>query len=306
MNEPFHFSGHETFPFRYGWLKKGVDALKSDPLIFSAEDATTRLGVGKNMVRSIRHWVLACGLATEQASPKSREKRLVATELGEALVAQGGHDPYLEDTSTLWLLHYLLTRAPGRSQSWHWLFNHWKSREFHREELVRELAAFAHSAAGRVTENTIRRDVDCLLRSYVTRRDAKTGLLSEDSLDCPLAELGLLTCIHSTDSFAFQVGDHQTLTTAVFAFALVDFWQRNSPKQQTLSFEQVYYAEGGPGQIFKLSYPGLMRHLEGLDAATGSALSFDETAGLRQVYRRRQLEPAELLNLVYPREVLVR
>ena len=24
------FSGHETFPFRYPWLKKGVDAVRKD------------------------------------------------------------------------------------------------------------------------------------------------------------------------------------------------------------------------------------------------------------------------------------
>ena len=56
------FSGHETFPFRYPWLKKGVDAVSDDPEVFLREDAIVTLGVGKNMVRSIRHWCLATGL----------------------------------------------------------------------------------------------------------------------------------------------------------------------------------------------------------------------------------------------------
>ena len=53
------FSGHETFPFRYPWLKKGFDAVRENPGVFSCDDAITTLGVGKNMVSSIRHWCLA-------------------------------------------------------------------------------------------------------------------------------------------------------------------------------------------------------------------------------------------------------
>jgi len=59
------FGGHEKFVFRHGWLKKGVDALVDNPLVFTHEESLTTLGVGKNMVRSIRHWCLATGLVEE-------------------------------------------------------------------------------------------------------------------------------------------------------------------------------------------------------------------------------------------------
>lgn len=306
LEEPILFSGHETFPFRYGWLKKGVDAVDIDPKLFNSDDATTRLGVGKNMVRSIRHWVLASGLVREEAIPKTRDKLLVTTELGAGLVGSNGLDPYLEDVSTLWLLHYLLTRGPGRTQSWYWLFNLWKSREFHKEEIVRELCAFAHSASGRVTEATVRRDVECLLRSYVTKRDPKSKGLSEESLDCPLAELGLICEIGAGDAYAFQSGDHHTLESSVFAYCLLDFWRRQHPHQQTLSFEQILYSVGSPGKLFKLSYSGLVRHLENLEQVTSGAMSFDETAGLRQVYRRPSADPGYLLEAVYARKAILR
>ena len=61
----YSFSGHETFPFRYPWLKKGFDAVCADGDAFLREDAVTTLGVGKNMVRSIRHWCLAAGVLQE-------------------------------------------------------------------------------------------------------------------------------------------------------------------------------------------------------------------------------------------------
>src|SRR5579863_9597259 len=100
------FSGHETFVFRYGWPKKAVDAVSADPGVFAQESAIVTLGVGKNMVRSIRHWGLACQILEEE--PQSRGTRLVPTEIGKFLFGEGGKDPYLEDLNTLWLLHWNL------------------------------------------------------------------------------------------------------------------------------------------------------------------------------------------------------
>lgn len=62
------FSGHETFPLRYGWLKKVYDAVSAtedrpeNKTVFLGEDAIARFGVGKNMVASMRHWGSAAGI----------------------------------------------------------------------------------------------------------------------------------------------------------------------------------------------------------------------------------------------------
>ena len=102
----YQFSGHETFPFRYPWLKKGYDAVFSDAGVFTRDDAITTLGVGKNMVRSIRHWCLVAGVIEEfQPEPSVRRMSLRPTPLGTALFPDEGWDPYLEDPATLWLLH---------------------------------------------------------------------------------------------------------------------------------------------------------------------------------------------------------
>lgn len=51
----YRFSGHETFACRYSWLPKAFAELSSSPLLFTNEEnAMVRLGVGKNMVKSIR------------------------------------------------------------------------------------------------------------------------------------------------------------------------------------------------------------------------------------------------------------
>jgi len=41
------FARHETFYPRYGWLKKGFEAVHANSNIFLEEDAHIQLGVGK-------------------------------------------------------------------------------------------------------------------------------------------------------------------------------------------------------------------------------------------------------------------
>jgi len=63
-----HFTGHETFPLRYGWLKKAYDEVlssdysKDNRSVFIDDDAIARFGVGKNMVASMRHWATSVGI----------------------------------------------------------------------------------------------------------------------------------------------------------------------------------------------------------------------------------------------------
>ena len=105
------FAGHQTFALRSGWLKKGLDAVQDPSVggesVFRRPDAIVTLGVGKNMVQSIRHWVLV----TQMAADEDRGRLIRTTQIGEKLFGkgrQGGWDPFLEDDATLWLLHWQL------------------------------------------------------------------------------------------------------------------------------------------------------------------------------------------------------
>jgi hypothetical protein len=101
---PMKFSGHETFACRYVWSPKALQAIQSDPRVFADEDeAIVELGVGKNMVRSIRFWVEASGMA------KPAQQGLEPTKLGLLIFGAKGWDPFIEDIQTLWLIHWNLT-----------------------------------------------------------------------------------------------------------------------------------------------------------------------------------------------------
>ena len=98
------FSGHKSFPCRYAWLPKAVAAIAAKRELFADEEkAMEELGVGKNMVRSIRFWVEATGMAAI-----SQSGGLAGTGTGLAVLGPDGFDRYLEDIQTLWLIHWNL------------------------------------------------------------------------------------------------------------------------------------------------------------------------------------------------------
>jgi len=82
-NLKYKFSGHQTFVFRYGWLEKGVRGVAQCPTLFSEDDALVRLGVGKNMVDSIRHWCQVTQLVETDSEVKGNTGRhLRLTDIG--------------------------------------------------------------------------------------------------------------------------------------------------------------------------------------------------------------------------------
>jgi hypothetical protein len=299
---PPKFAGHETFTLRYGWLKKAVDATGEQQDIFLQDDALVTLGVGKNMVRSIRHWGLTTGILEENKDvPNNRGRAIRPSALGELLFGPRGLDPFLEETGTLWLIHWQLAGNPDGPTTWFWVFNHLAESEFTKEKLVSELTALADQAGWkRVADSSLRRDIDCFIRTYVSSRTSRTVVL-EETLDCPLAELGLIQELEANHVYGFARGEHTSLPLPVFAYALVTYWERTAAARNSLAFEEVAYRPGSPGRVFKLSEDALSEYLDGLESCTEGAISYGVTAGLRQLYRRHDYSALDVLRTSYSR-----
>jgi hypothetical protein len=299
--EIFSFSGHETFVFRYGWLKKAVDATDpttGNPHVFAEEDAIVTLGVGKNMVRSIRHWGLSTGVLEEEA--RSRGAQVQPTRFGQFIFGAGGQDQFLEDPNTLWLLHWNILSNPQRCTTWHLAFNAIPSNEFTRDQLVRliEEEVRRRNPKAKSSGNTLKRDVDVFLRTYIPAR-ASRGSVAEESLDCPLVELQLIEEVAGSGMFQIRRDPKTTLSDSMFAYALVDFWDRTAPQQETLAFTEAAYGKGSPGIAFKLDENSLAERLERLELTTNGDLLYAETAGLKQVYRKKLRQKFEYLEAYY-------
>ena len=284
------FSGHETFPLRYGWLKKAYDAVderKGTPdskVVFTRDDAIARFGVGKNMVASMRHWATASDVIADGEGTNT----LVTTKLGSKLFGPDGLDPYMEHPASLWLIHWKLAGRPEKT-TWYWSFNNFPDITFERERLVKRLEKVVSDHAWpRVSATTIRRDVECFLRTYVARQPS-AGASPEDTLESPLAELGLIKAVGRRDGFRFVRGPKSTLREGMFIYALIDFW-KNYTSAQTLSFEAIAHEPGSPGRVFLLDENDIADRLLSLEEFTNGAFRWSETAGLKQVLRDGALD----------------
>lgn len=284
------FSGHETFPLRYGWLKKAFDIINDnldDPKnksVFTDDEAIATLGVGKNMVSSIRYWAQASNILEEGGA-----NSLIPSSIGFRLFGPNGLDPYMENAATLWLVHWNLCSRPDRT-TWYWAFNHFQAQSFERDLLVKDLLRLAENRAWpRVSPATVKRDVECFVRTYAAKPPSEHGL-HEESLESPLAELGLLKATGKKDGFRFVRGEHSALGDGVFSFAVAQFWNEFSPSASSLSFEAIAHEPGSPGRVFCLDETDLARRLADIEDSTSGAIVWSETAGLKQLSRRREID----------------
>ena len=292
------FSGHQSFPFRYTWLKKGVDAVTKDQTIFSSENASVTLGVGKNMVASIRHW---CRVARLIKVDGNQQGRYVPTTFGEVIFDdRNGFDPYLDDPATLWLIHWQIATNINHATAWYWTFNIQKKNQFARDEFTMELydwAKLQKESLRTVSNNTLQRDVNVFIRTYCHSRN--TTDVVEESFDCPLVELNLISELPDSNAYEIQRGEKVTLPIEVFTATLIAFWVNRFNERDSLTFSDILTAPLSPGRIYRLDEDTLTLYLEQLEGLTKRALQYDETAGLKQVYRHREVNSMDLLERYY-------
>jgi hypothetical protein len=286
VSSPTVFARHETFHPRFGWLKKGFDRASREPGVFLEEEAPVRLGVGKNMVRSIRYWCQAFKLLASD-SP---------TEFGQQLLGERGWDSFLEDPASLWLLHWKLLEPPCYATTWEFVFNQFRAVEFSDQELLNQLGEYRDRIAPRMAESSLRKDISCLLRMY-TQQPSRSSV-SEDSLDCPFAELGLLYPAGNSRTYGFRMGQKPTLPAAVVVYACLHYADRVIAGQGRIPIGKLLYDPGSPGQVFRLTESAL-------DAAIAvfadGTLGISDAAGKREFFFRD--EPTEtatdILNQYY-------
>lgn len=284
------FARHETFHPRFGWLKKGFDAVAQDLEIFSREDAHIRLGVGKNMGLSIRYWCTAFKLI-EAGEADGRRGLSAPSEFGIRLLGEGGWDRYLEDIASLWLLHWNLLKSPCQATAWRFIFDEFRKADFTRDDLLRGLAAYRDKLGLRVQDSSLEKDVTCLLRMYVEQPQKKA--ITEETIDCPFVELGLIHQAGDAQHYTFRIGAKANLPTAVIVAAALEFVASSDPGQRTVSLASLTYGQDSPGLAFKLTESAICQAIEDISLKDGG-VEISDTAGLVQMsFQKEPLRLAE-------------
>ena len=260
------FARHETFHLRYGWLKKAYDNTVKDKGIFLRDNAPVTLGVGKNMVRSIKFWGLAAKILQTKRNPANRNNPLVEpTDLGRAIFDDKGLDPYLEKPQTMWLLHWLLFAPPCKLPAWWIIINEFSVANVATEDVASHVQARV-SAVSKWKKSphpgSVKKDIDVFVHTYTPKKGRN---LMEDYLDCPFRHLHILQ--QSTrDEMRFIPGRKPGLSPLIVAYACLDFAARSGMQGNTLSIGSLARENGGPGSVFKVDEADMTDLLSGAEA----------------------------------------
>lgn len=273
------FSGHESFACKSHWLKRGYDFVK-DNKDFNAGDAVVHLGVGKNMVASIRFWMKAVGLL-EEIHLKDIASYLLNDE--------NGKDPYLEDIGTLWLLHFLLIHTD------HATIYRATFVDYHRQRNIVEKGKLQNFIKYKCFEekgyknlyndNTVKRDIGVMLHNYCSKSNANL----EDS-NCLLAPLNLIS-EEDKDTYVFNYDTRSNVPSLIFLYALLKkFEGRNS-----ISFEDIAEL----ALIFCLTNNDLLNIIRYLCDLYPAEIVFSDVAGIKELQFRATLNSIDVLDRYY-------
>lgn len=273
------FSGHETFACKSLWLKKGYDFI-NEGHSFNDEDSVVVLGVGKNMVNSIRYWLRAFGLI----SPENE-----ITPLANFIFnTNTGCDPFVEDIQTLWLLHWNLIYANYATIYRQTFINFHKERkEFSKANIFAFLKRKNLDKAfnGIVwNENTINKDIAMLLRMYVS---PNTNIYEDYS--AILLDLNLIKRIEK-DSYEFNYSTKAKINPLIFFYAI----HKMSSGSQVVEFEKMLEL----ALVFCLSQGELYDIFNQL-TAINSNITFDNSAGEQLFAVKQNFNEFEILNMYY-------
>lgn len=286
------FSGHETFVCRQFWLKKGYEHLIAGRS-FSKDESVVQLGVGKNMTTAIKFWLRAFNIISEEEQ---------ITRFGELLV--GGEDPYLEDSASLWLLHFMIVRS-GKVFTFYSFFNQFlkEKNEFTKAHLIAFLKRKTQEhGLKHFSDKTYEADVNVFLRTYSRSQDSRVDV--EEETANLLVELNLIRPFNrvaidakaGTQWFRVTRANRDELPSQIIIFTILDVY---GEQMQSISFKELLEGINSPGNIFCLNEKALEERLEELGQRYPNQFNYNETAGNRVLQIKETLDKWTFLHAYY-------
>ena len=265
------YRGHETFSIRKNWLAKGMEAVHANPGIFTDKTFAPmeELGIGRNMVVSLRYWMKAVGLTEEKKSDKTRKNETVFSPLGKIIYE---HDRFVEEAGTLWLLQAELASNKDFATSWYFFFNEFNMTEFSKDDFVSELLKFDKGNGGSTALSSFESDVECIVNTYVSRFKNAAEIDPEDNIESPFAELGLVDSMGGERKMYRKViPPKQNIPPVVFLAVLYHMCEKNRNDARAyenleIPLSDIQNRKNGAGKLFNLDVITLMDILSELES----------------------------------------
>ncbi len=292
------FGGHETFAIREGWLHKGLKMLIEEPDRLTDEYVADWLGVGRNMAKSIKFWLLTCGLAVTRKTPEGKAD-YQATDLGKLIRKQ---DPYFLLDGTWWAVHANILSIPNRALTFKWFFNQFPHGRFDRAVALEALRRHLTAEKIRMPSNrTLERDLACVYACYSTPIPSEVED-PEEGKASPLRELGLIRFYRDSGYFQSDSGPKKVpheLLGYVLSLGFPEL--RGSGRTFDVPIRKAHQYPSGPGRVFVLSSEALFDMLHEAESASSSTeIEIIGLAGQR-VIRVKNITDVDWMKQYYER-----
>lgn len=279
----YSFSGHESFHCKSLWLKKGYDFVCNQKH-FTDTDSVVELGVGKNMVSAIRYWLKAFSLTNEDT----------LTDLAEYIFNTcTGRDPFCEDIATLWVLHYNLIKTQVASLYQLAFVDFQRERkEFDKLQLLSFVKRKCNVPEQKnvYNENTVSKDINVFLQSYVEPNDLK----QLERYSAMLINLGLIREIEK-GVYRFQEMDVDSIPNVIILYALCDM----KGDDKLLSFNKIQELS----LIFCVPIAAFLDKVRHIAEIYPEYITYSDNSGIRNIYFKEKQKCLDLLDMYYNHEI---
>lgn len=287
------FKGHETFFFREGWLSKALYEMhvNNNDTLFSGNNGIVKLGVGSNMVKSIKYWMLTSKLIKLNSKTRCYE----LTELGNIIAAK---DVYLEDMFSLWILHLNIVRNFESATTWNLFFNEFKAEKFNANHVKDVLKTYLSSKEVSFAEKSLDTDINVLLNMYTKEKSSNDP---EENYLCPFSRLGLLGI--NRNEFAKKIPDLNNIDELVILYAILLMIENDEDSGNYISISKLEEGENSLVNLMHFNRIIINEYLEQL--ANQSFIRIEKTAGLDMIYVTTELSSLDVVKMYFERRNLL-
>ena len=275
------FSGHDKFECKIDWITKGLQVYSKDNTIFAQseiENAISRLGLGINMIKSLSYWMKVLGLIENNT----------LTPIGKIILDR---DIYLENSDTLWLLHWNLVKNREKNTLINLFFNKFYPYKFTKNEIVEKMIYWLEEHEINLSPTTLNSDIDVLLKLYKSDDSQMSMSLFFD--------LNIINSL-SNGSYSLNINATTDISDEAFLYILLDFIEiRYQNRLESISIDEL---ERGILSIQKslcISENRLYGKIYKLKELTDNNMYYSEASGIRQIYMNGLLDKSNFLKRIY-------
>lgn len=285
----YKLKGNESFCIREGWLNKGITAIQTTPEIFSMSNAMDVLGIGSKMVKSLKFWLLATGLAQEKKVKNSKNILKLTDNLGEVI---NQYDKYFEDIFTLWMLHYHIVSQIEICTIWNLFFNKFDVTDFSKSNMVNKMIDEFNKIFNRdkVVVNSISDDCGSILKMYSISSENDMSD-PEDNLSSPFSELGLIKRSDRDRGIYSKIKPvYDKLDRLAVLYIIVSNMGEGN---LSADIDTLISQENNIGKVLNLDRTMINEYLDQLKQE--GYITLNRTAGLDKVYLNKKISPKDIL-----------